>query len=152
MSKYFIGRLFMLLFLSSCVTNKSLIPKLPISKGFCSGTGIDIRGLKLIIDSNNIPFPKISINKIIELPLPTPISPAREIVYSHNNTIVLVEITPTGTKDLFALALISFTKENTVYSTLSLNLGLCQDAEIRVGEEVLKARLELSGLNIAQDI
>lgn len=133
-------------------TEISLAPR----QVFCSETNGDRLRLRLIIDLKATDLKEQTLHKQFEMPYfkrkdggPPYFRISREILEWHNNRIVLAEVIPTETTDIFMLYVTSFEKSKRVklMSNGYLLLRLCQDAEMSISGDKklhsLKARLEL---------
>lgn len=124
---------------------------------FCSETPGNRLHLRLTIDLMSSDLKERTLHKQFEIPYferkdgALDLQISREILDWRKDRIVLAEVAPTETINLFMLYVTSFERSKGVKLTSNANilLRLCQDAEMSIsGDEKLhslKARLELVG-------
>lgn len=125
-------------------------------KVFCSDTNGDRLHLRLTITLKVNDIKERTLHKQFEVPYfkgkeggPPYFRVSREILEWRNDRIILAEVMPTETPDIFMLHVTAFEKSKRVEqkSSSDLLLRLCQDAEMSISNNkkfhTLKARLEL---------
>lgn len=125
---------------------------------FCSEVGVSDPRFKLTIETKNTQMPGLSISKVLELPFirsDKPFSPtsiSRGLILWRDDIVILAEIIPSETLDIYFVYVTSFARVkdmNTYISNAFLVLRLCQEGELSLGSShgliSLKARLELIG-------
>lgn len=123
---------------------------------FCSATNSDRLNLRLTIDLKTTHLKEPPFHQQFEMPYfkikdggGASFRISLEILEWRKDRIVLAELMPTETADLFMLYVTSFERSNRFKRTSSsyLLLGLCRDAEMSISGDKnlhsLKARLEL---------
>ena len=131
--------------------------KLKLGPSLCSETKGDAHHLRLTVDLKIADLKEWAIHKQVEIPYfnrrdgSSPMRISRDLLIWQNNHIVLAEIQPTETTDVFTLYVTSFekSKQDRLTSSAHLILRLCQNAEMTMTGDnkihSLKARLELVG-------
>ncbi len=165
MYRFTLVTLIILAYLCGCAHIKKDAQLAPLSSAvevkpphvFCSEANSDAHHLQLTVNLKNVNSKKWTLHKQLDIPhfkreggfFPMGIS--RELLIWRDDRIVLAEVLPTETTDLFMLYVTSFerSKHGKLTSTAYVVLRLCQDAEMTIGGDKelhsLKARLELVG-------
>jgi hypothetical protein len=168
MTPRLISAVFIILLSCCCTHVKSAYPRIEKSMtsenetaAFCSELGVNGHRLKLTIETKNTQMPELAVNKTIELPYIhrgksfSPSSISRDLILWRDDVVILTEVIPTETIDIFYVYVTSFVRKkdmSTYTSNVFLVLRLCQDAELSIGSTQghlsLKAKLELLGSSI----
>lgn len=129
---------------------------------FCSEADVNAQKFRLTVDMINQGPKSWTLHKQFDLPYfkkEARVSPARtakELLLWQDDRIILAEIIPIETKDIFTVSLSLFerTKNVSLTSNVFVQVRLCEDAEMSLNsknkQHQIRVRLELIGKNTAK--